>query len=134
MKAHFPLLATLAVALVAPAMGRDVGNVAPFALPLPLTSNSALAPDQLCARSPWNLPVTGNWKFQLTHGKIGADKQFMPQDAEPFQASSQEGQNPAGHAFDGDEKTRWCASGPEAPQWLQDDLGRVQRVQSLAIT
>ena len=134
MKTHFPFLATLSVALVAPALGQDVGNVAPFTLPLPLTSDAAVAPAMLRARNPRNLPVTGDWKFQLTHGKIGADKQFMSQDAEPFQASSQEGQNPAGNAFDGDEKTRWCASGPEAPQWLQADLGAVRRVQSLAIT
>ena len=134
MKSRFPLLATLFVALVAPALGQNVGNVAPFTLPLPLTSNSAVAPDVLRARNPWNLPVTGDWKFQLTHGKIGADKQFMPQDAEPFQASSQEGQNPAPDAFDGKETTRWCASGPDDGQWLQVDLGAVRRVQSLAIT
>ena len=134
MKSRFPFLATLSVALVAPALGQDVGKVAPFTLPLPLSSDSAVAPNVLRARSPWNLPVTGDWKFQLTHGKIGADKEFLSQDAEPFQASSQEGPNPPANAFDGNETTRWCASGPDDPQYLQTDLGAVRRVQSLNLT
>lgn len=134
MKSRFPFLASLVVALVAPALGQDVGNVAPFTLPLPLSSPSAVAPDQLRARSPWNLPVTGDWKFQLTHGSINAAKEFQPEVAFPIDASSQQGENPPINAFDGDQATRWCASDGTFPQWLEADLGSVRRVQSIAIT
>ena len=130
-----PVLVTscfFSVALTAHA--QDIGNVAPFTLPLPLPHAAPLAPDQLRARNPWNLPVTGDWKFQLTHGSINAAKEFQPESAFPIQASTQQGENPPINAFDGDEATRWCASGPDVPQWLEADLGSVRRVSSLAIT
>ena len=120
-------------ALALPAGAQDVGNVAPALLPLPLPAAAPLAPDQLRARNPWNLPVTGAWKFQMTHGKITADKQFLPQGVEPIQASSQQEENPPPAAFDGDPATRWCASGSDVPQWIEADLGQVRRVQSLNI-
>ncbi len=87
----------------------------------------------LRVRNPWNLPVTGTWKFKLTHGSIKAG-QFQLEDAQNLDASSNEGQNPPSHAFDGDEETRWCASGPDVPQWLEADLGKVRHVQSIALT
>ena len=133
MKSRFPLLATLAVALVAPALGQNVGNVAPFTLPLPLTSNSAVAPNVLRARSPWNLPVTGDWKFQMVHGRINAAKEFQPEMPPPLDASSREGMNVSAKAFDGDLATRWCASNGDFPQWLETDLGQPRRVSSLNI-
>ena len=124
------LLATLAV----PAHAQNVGRVSSASLPLPLPSNAAVAPDVLRARNPWNLPVTGTWKFKLTHGRINAAKQFQPEDAEALEASSQQGEHPPAHAFDGDEATRWCASGPDNPQWLEADLGKIRHVQSIGIT
>ena len=126
-------LPIIAVLTAAPALAQDVGAVAPFTVPLPLTSAAAVAPDQLRARSPWNLPVTGNWKFQLMHGSINAAKEFRPEPAPAVDASSQQGENPPANAFDGKTETRWCASGPDVPQWLEADLGRVRRVSSVAI-
>ncbi len=38
-------------------------------------------------------------------------------------SSTQEPNSPA-NALDGDDSTRWCASGPETPQWFQVDLGK----------
>ena len=133
MKSRFPFLATLSVVLVAPALGQNVGNVAPFTLPLPMTSTAAVAPDVLRARNPWNLPVTGDWKFQLTHGSINAAKEFQPEISAPFEASSRESANVPSNAFDGDLATRWCASNGDFPQWLEADLGQVRRVQSINI-
>ncbi len=91
-----------------------------------------MAPAALRARNPWSLPLMGTWKFQLTHGRIEAG-QFQPQEAEPLDASSVEGGNVPSLAFDGKEETRWCASNGDVPQWLEADLGRVRRVQSIAI-
>jgi hypothetical protein len=40
-------------------------------------------------------------------------------------ASSEESdEHSAAKAVDGDDNTRWCASGPEVPAWLQIDLGK----------
>ena len=132
MKLSF-LLPLFAAATI-PASAQDVGRVAPASLPLPLSGSRAVAPNVLRARNPWNLPVTGNWKFKLTHGSINADKEFQPQDAEALDASSQQSENPPAHAFDNDETTRWCASGADTPQFLEADLGKVRHVQSIGIT
>ena len=113
---------------------QNLGRVAPATLPLPLPGGTVLAPDILRARNPWNLPLTGTWKFALTHGRVGKLGEFQPQDAEPFQASTTEGGNAPALAFDGDPLTRWCASNADVPQTLDADLGKVSRVQSLNIT
>ncbi len=42
--------------------------------------------------------------------------------------------NPAAHAVDGSSETRWCASGPEKPQWWQVDLGAPTSFSSLRVT
>lgn len=132
MKLPFLLLPLFAVTAF-PAVAQDVGRVSPASLPLPLPGNNAVAPNVLRARNPWNLPVTGTWKFKLTHGSINAEKQFQPEDAEALDASSQQGENPPSHAFDNDEATRWAASGPNNPQFLEVDLGQVRHVQSVGI-
>ena len=124
----------LIAALTVPALAQDVGNVAPASLPLPLPGAAPMAPDQLRARNPWNLPVTGTWKFQLTHGRINAAKEFVLESPAALESSSSQGENPAINAVDGDPATRWCASGPDVPQWIEADLGQVRRVQSLDIT
>lgn len=41
--------------------------------------------------------------------------------------------NLAPKAVDGDLRTRWCASGPQANQWWQVDLGKPEHVRSLRI-
>ena len=133
MKPHRLLLLLLLAMVATPAFAQDVGNVAPFTLPLPLNSPVAVAPDVLRARSPWNLPVTGNWKFQLTRGRINDAKQFVPATPTPLDASSQQDGNPAANAFDSDPATRWCATGSDVPQYLQADLGAVRRVSSIGI-
>ncbi len=88
-----------------------------------------MPPDQLRAHNPWNLPMTGTWRFQLTHGQIKAG-QFQPSSAarSGLTASSKEGQHPPEDAFDGADDTRWCAGGGDFPQWLQADLGETRHV------
>jgi len=119
--------------LVVPFRAQDVGRVAPASLPLPLPGRAAVAPDVLRANNPWNLPVTGTWKFQLTHGSIVAG-QFEPGVPGSFDASSTQGSNAPALAFDGDEATRWCASNGDLPQYLEVDLGKVRHVQNIGIT
>ena len=127
---RFPLLLLpLLAAAAVPASAQDVGRVSPASLPLPLPAAAPMPPDQLRARNPWNLPMTGAWKFQLTYGEIKAGK-FQP--AAPPQkalsASTSQTENPVQNAFDGTLDTRWCANGADYPQWLQADLGKTQRV------
>ena len=124
------LLLPLAAALAAPAIAQDIGRVSPASLPLPLPTAAPMPPDQLRAHNPWNLPMTGEWRFQLTHGLINQAKQFVP--AAPVShalaASSSQAENPPENAFDGSPDTRWCATGGGFPQSLQADLGKVRHV------
>ena len=87
-----------------------------------------MPPDQLRARNPWNLAMTGVWRFQLTHGEIKAGQFQLSAGGSSVAASSSEGNNPPKNAFDGDNDTRWCAQGGDFPQWLQADLGENRRV------
>lgn len=48
-------------------------------------------------------------------------------------ASSEQNGNFVHHAVDGDLKTRWCATGPRANEWLQLDLGSPQDVRSVRL-
>ncbi len=126
-----PLLAATAV----PASAQDVGRVSPASLPLPLPASSPLPPDQLRAHNPWNLAMTGAWKFKLTYGQIIAGQFHLaapPQTA--LSASTAQTENPSQNAFDGTNGTRWCATGPTYPQWLQADLGKTQRVSGANLT
>jgi beta-galactosidase len=118
-----------------PALGQDIGRVSPAALPLPLPSARPVPPDVLRSLNPWILPMTGTWKFALTHGAIKAGK-FVPGEGERFgiSASSYEDKNPPNNAFDGSDDTRWCASDDGVPQWLQTDLGSNQTVTGVNIT
>ncbi len=129
------VLSSLLAALAVPSAAQDVGRVSPALLPLPLPAAAPMAPNLLRAKNPWNLPMTGPWKFQLTYGQIKARK-FEP--AAPPQkslsASSSETQNPAQNAFDSTLETRWCASGGDFPQWLQADLGKTRRVSGVSLT
>ncbi len=125
-----PLFAVLAGA----ALAQDVGRVSPAALPPPLPSAEPVPPDLLRAHNPWTLPMTGIWKFALTHGSIKAGE-FVPGNAGKFgvTASSSEDKNPPENAFDGNNETRWCASDDSVPQWLQTDLGKDQRVTGVSL-
>ena len=117
------------IALAIPAMAQDVGRVSPAALPLPLPSGQPMAPDLLRAHNPWNLPMTGMWKFELTHGHT-KDGVFMSAPAAKLgvSASSNEERNTPENAFDGSNETRWCASDDSVPQWLQADFGKDEQV------
>jgi len=123
------LCVSLLAALTGSAAAQDVGRVSPAALPLPLPSARPVPPDVLRAHNRWNLPMTGNWKFALTHGRIKAGE-FVPGSAGAFgvTASSNQGDNPPENAFDGTNDTRWCASDDSVPQWLQTDLGKDRQV------
>ncbi len=116
------------------ALAQDVGRVTPAALPLPLPTSQPIPPDELRAHNPWNLPMTGVWKFALTHGRTKAGE-FLPAPAEKLglSASSNEDQHPPEDAFDGTNDTRWCASDDTVPQWLQADLGSEQSVARLTL-
>jgi beta-galactosidase len=123
------LLASFFAALVSPVFAQDTGRVSPAALPLPLPGTAAMPPDQLRAHNPWNLPMTGVWRFQLTHGQIKAGQFLLGAEArhDVTASTSQTGNSPE-NAFDGDSDTRWCASSGDYPQWLQADLGETRRV------
>ena len=127
-------LSTFSV-LALPTLAQDVGRVSPAALPLPLPGSRAMPPDELRAHNQWNLPMTGIWKFALTHGRIKAGE-FVPGQAGQFgiTASSNEEKNPPENAFDGRNDTRWCASDDSVPQWLQTDLGKNQHVLGISLT
>jgi hypothetical protein len=49
-------------------------------------------------------------------------------------ASSEQPDNPAANAMDGDPATRWCAENAAAGQWLQVDLGQPRAVAKVDIT
>jgi len=116
-----------------PAIGQDVERVSPASLPLPLPSAAPAPPDVLRSRNPWNLPMTGIWKFALTHGRIREGGVYVPVENLGISASSSEENHPPQHAFDGTNDTRWCASDDSVPQWLQTDLGRNQFVSGVSI-
>ncbi len=137
MTRHFLfLLPSLLAALSSPSIAQDVGRVSPASLPLPLPANVPMPPDRLRADNPWNLPMTGSWRFQLTHGFINQAKQFVPAapSSTSITASSHEDRNPPENAFDGSADTRWCASGGSFPQALQADLGQVRHVSGASLT
>ncbi len=55
-----------------------------------------------------------------------------PATASSFEAAARN--NPSANAVDGSGETRWCASGPEKPQWWQVDLGAPTSFRSLRVT
>lgn len=127
----------LASAVFAPAGVAQIAPqsaVGPANLPLPLPGAAPMPPDKLRADNPWSLPMTGAWKFKLTHGQIIAG-QFAPS-AGPtpgVSCSSAQTEHPPRDAFDGLEGTRWCASGPDFPAWLQADLGAPHNVTGVTV-
>ena len=125
-----PLLAMAAF----PASAQDIGRVSPANLPIPLPAVAPMPPDQLRAHNPWNLPMTGDWRFHLTYGQIKAG-QFEP--SAPVStyvtASTSQTDNQPQDAFDGSTDTRWCATGPDYPQWIQADLGKIQHVSGASL-
>ena len=128
------LLPVLFAALTGPALAQDVGRVMPASLPLPLPARVPMPPDQLRAHNPWNLPMTGTWRFKLTHGQIKAGR-FVPSFGETpeIAASTYQAENSPLNAFDGDTTTRWCASTSNYPQWLQADLGKIRHVSGASL-
>jgi beta-galactosidase len=123
-------------ALAFPAMAQDAGRVSPASLPLPLPTAAPMPPDVLRSQNPWNLPMTGAWKFALTRGRIEAGGVFAQGQAGKLgiSASSSEGNHPPEDAFDGQNSTRWCANDDSVPQWLQADLGKVEHVTGASLT
>jgi beta-galactosidase len=129
------LLPLLLAAVGLPASAQDGGRVSPASLPIPLPTTAPMPPDRLRAHNPWNLPMTGAWRFQRTYGRIMAG-QFQPSApvSHALTASTNQTENPPQNAFDGDPGTRWCASGGDYPQWLQADLGQVRRISGATLT
>jgi len=119
---------------MSPVLAQDVGRVSPAALPLPLPNSEPVAPKVLRASNPWNLPMTGEWKFALTHGRVKAGRfeQDPAARAGITASSSQDGHSPE-NAFDGTNDTRWCASDSSFPQWLQTDLCKNERVKGIKL-
>lgn len=130
MKLHPLFLSPLLAALAAPVIAQDVGRVSPASLPLPLPTSAPMPPDRLRAHNPWNLPMTGLWRFQLTYGQITKAGQFHPSApaSTALSASTHQTENPPENAFDSVNETRWCATSPDYPQWLQADLGKTRHV------
>jgi beta-galactosidase len=125
----------LSVILAGSAAGQDVGRVSPASMPLPLPTVTAIAPNSLRSQNPWVLPMTGAWKFLLTHGKIKGGE-FVAGTLGEFgvTASSSEDRNPPQDAFDGNNETRWCAAEVSVPQWLQTDMGKDQHVTGVSLS
>ena len=130
------LLPPLLAALALPAFAQDTGRVSPASLPMPLPTAAPMPPDQLRAHNPWNLPMTGDWRFQLTHGQINTAGQFEPSAPVTHEttASTSQTENPPQNAFDGLADTRWCATSADYPQWLQADLGQTRHVSGVTLT
>ena len=118
-----------------PVLADSVSRVSPASLPLPLPGANALSPDRLRAQNPWNLPMTGLWRFQLTHGQIVDGRFVTGSTGDQFvNASSSENGNPPRNAFDGNANTRWCADSAALPQQLQADLGQMRHLTSVTLT
>ncbi len=132
---HFPFfLPSLLAALAVPAFAQDTGRVSPASLPLPLPSVAPMPPDQLRAHNPDNLPMTGDWRFHLTYGRIEAGQFHLSAPvSHDVTASTSQTENPPQDAFDGDSDTRWCATGAAYPQWLQADLGKTRHVSGASL-
>ncbi|MBP7274769.1 MAG: DUF4982 domain-containing protein [Kiritimatiellae bacterium] len=77
------------------------------------------------------------WRFArfgaMPDGSVRPEP-HQPRRAFTLQASSNEAGNVPAHAMDGDRATRWCASGPDANQWLAVDLGTVRPLGGMEIT
>jgi len=133
-KQSLPLALLLLPTLAVPSTAQDVGRVSPATVPLPLPTASPLPPDRLRAENPWNLPMTGPWRFRLTHGSIVAGR-YVPGAAvvDVIEASSSQDVNPPRNAFDGSPDTRWCAADNTFPQSLQADLGQTRRVSGITL-
>ena len=132
---HVFLLPLLLAAPAFPASAQDAVRVSPASLPVPLPTAAPMPPDRLRAHNPWNLPMTGAWRFQLTYGRITAG-QFQPSApvSHALTASTSQTENPPQNAFDGAPDTRWCASSGDYPQWLQADLGKMRHVSGVTLT
>ena len=94
--------------------------------PVPLNSAKPVPPLQLRMNNPALLSMNGIWKFKLEHGQYLNGKYSSA--GRTFTASSTEGGHKTADAMDNDPITRWCASGPEMPQWWQVDLGKALQV------
>lgn len=128
------LPALLLTAASLPAVAEDAGRVSPATLPVPLPGLAPLPPDHLRAQNPAVLPMTGLWRFKLTHGEIKAGQfQLSAAGRTGLTASSSETPHPPETAFDGNPETRWCAKGGDFPQWLQADLGDTRHVTGSSI-
>ena len=128
-------VAALLAASVAPAMSQDVGRVSPATLPVPLPAAVPVYPETLRAHNRWTLPMTGTWRFALTHGRIMAGGEYESDQAtsESITASSNQPDNPPQHAFDNSTSTRWCADGHTFPEWMQADLGHAREIAGITL-
>ncbi|WP_165864107.1 glycoside hydrolase family 2 TIM barrel-domain containing protein [Capsulimonas corticalis] len=122
----------MAISSIAFSSTAFASSVTPARLPLPLPGDTPLPPDRLRAANPWNLPMNGLWKFQLTRGQV-VDGRFARSsvDAIGFRVSGSQGGNTPENAFDGDPKTRWCAPNGDFPQWIQVDLKQERTVSAV---
>jgi beta-galactosidase/beta-glucuronidase len=84
------------------------------------------------------LPMTGTWRFSLSHGvmlKNAYEDNAIAE--EDFSSSSNQPGSIGMYAFDtGDGSTdgkNWCASGPQTPQWVQADLGAIESVSGIEL-
>jgi len=123
----------MTASLTAPANAQFISRIMPATVPIPLPGRNPMPPDRLRDKNPNNFPMTGSWRFKLTRGQI-QDGRFTPSfDTVGVTASSYEAKNTPSNAFDGNPKTRWCADGPDFPQWLTADLQSVRHVTSVGL-
>jgi beta-galactosidase len=94
-------------------------SAAVFSAPVPL-GDAPVPVDRLRVNNPAVLPMTGVWRFQITHG-VTVNESYVPHESFVTASSSQDNHPPEDALEDGTD-TRWCASGADEPQWWQVDL------------
>lgn len=111
-----------AIALIAP-MLLTASLSTRAEIPIPIHTSTPVALDKLRVDNPAVLPLTGSWRFQLTHGAMTREGYQPGSDSAVTASSSQQG-HPADAALKAaGTDARWCASDGDMPQWWQADLG-----------
>ncbi len=92
-------------------------------IPIPIHTLGPISLDRLRVDNPAVLPLSGQWKFELTHGYMAEDGYHSASSGPVTASSSQQGHSPLDALRANDPDARWCASNENMPQYWQADLG-----------
>ena len=120
------------MALISASIHADETSVTTAAMPIPLPGSTPLPPVNLRSSNANVLEMIGQWHFQFQRGEMKSGG-FVPESS-TISASSEQAENPAANAFGGVAGNRWCASGPDMPQWLEADMGFEFNVSTVGIS